>query len=83
MHFAENNSPLKVPVLQAATVENLRPGTLVRFRGMVQDMLDPEFYLGVYQEKDANGDAVWRTGKYTDTMGVSTSDLTTLSFATY
>jgi len=23
---------------------------VVRYRGMVQDMLDPEFFLGVYQQ---------------------------------
>jgi hypothetical protein len=31
---------------------------LVRFRGMVQDMFDPEFYVGTYRERDA------ATGEY-------------------
>jgi len=39
-------------------MEKLAPGSLVRYRGMVQDMLNPEFFLGVYQEKLSSGETV-------------------------
>ena len=29
-------------------MDYIQPNSLVKFRGMVQDMLDPEFYLGKY-----------------------------------
>lgn len=41
-----------VPALDTTAVEMLRPGSLVRFQGMVQDMWDQEFYLGVYEQRD-------------------------------
>ena len=42
----------RVPALDATPVETLRPGSLVRFQGMVQDTWDPEYYLGVYELRD-------------------------------
>ena len=39
----------QVPSLNDTKPELLRPNTLVRFRGMVQDMGNPEFYLGGYK----------------------------------
>lgn len=39
----------KVPMLNAATIRCIQPNTLVRFRGMVQDMLGNEFYVGAYK----------------------------------
>ena len=33
----------------------LLDGSLVRFCGMVQDVHDPEYYDGVYEEVDASG----------------------------
>lgn len=42
----------RVPALDTTPLEQLRPGTLVRFQGMVKDMWDPEFYMGVYEEID-------------------------------
>ncbi|KAL2896093.1 Mini-chromosome maintenance complex-binding protein [Bienertia sinuspersici] len=43
------------------SVKYLQPNTLVRFRGMIQDMLGNEFYVGAY--KDGSN---WRTNKYSD-----------------
>lgn len=40
----------KVPLITQKTIDSYPSGSLVRFRGMIQDMLDPEFYLGVYEE---------------------------------
>ncbi len=44
---------------------NLAPNMLVRFRCMVQDTLEPEFYTGVYEVSDnATGSTSIRTLKY-------------------
>ncbi|CAL9123278.1 unnamed protein product [Musa textilis] len=51
----------QVPILDASTIRWVQPNTLVRFRGMVQDMLGNELYVGAYK----NG-STWRTNKFTD-----------------
>lgn len=51
----------QVPVLNHETVTWLRPNSLVRFRGMIQDMLGNEFYVGAYKDG-----SVWRTNKFSD-----------------
>ena len=33
-------------------VDLLKPNTLVRYRGMVSDLSDPEYYLGVYNKNN-------------------------------
>ncbi|KAK9167966.1 hypothetical protein Syun_000106 [Stephania yunnanensis] len=38
-----------------------QPNSLVRFRGMVQDMLGNEFYVGAFKD-----DSMWRTNKFAD-----------------
>ncbi|KAK1570503.1 hypothetical protein Q3G72_002880 [Acer saccharum] len=57
----DQGSPSQVPVLNPTTIRRIQPNTLVRFRGMIQDMLGNEFYVGAYKN-----DAVWRTNKFTD-----------------
>ncbi|XP_066912397.1 mini-chromosome maintenance complex-binding protein-like [Clytia hemisphaerica] len=50
------------------------------FRGMVQDMLDPEFYLGKYFTKNTNtGEKTTRIGCFTDT-GCKQSPLEIIDF---
>ncbi|KAM0875656.1 hypothetical protein ACQ4PT_036659 [Festuca glaucescens] len=39
----------KVPLLDASNLGLIKPNTLVRFRGMVQDMLGNEFYAGAFK----------------------------------
>ncbi|KAF3562587.1 hypothetical protein DY000_02018950 [Brassica cretica] len=39
---------LKVPILDSSSIKWV-PNTLVRFRGMIQDMLGNEFYAGAYK----------------------------------
>ena len=41
----------RIPLLTAEAwrMGRLRPDSLVRYRGMVQDIFDPEFYVGVYE----------------------------------
>ena len=48
----------QLPLLNATPLDNIRPGTLVRFRGMVQDMLQPEFFVGVFREIREDGTKV-------------------------
>ncbi|KAM0918896.1 hypothetical protein ACQ4PT_008613 [Festuca glaucescens] len=51
----------KVPLLDASNLGLIKPNTLVRFRGMVQDMLGNEFYAGAFKDG-----STWRTNKFTD-----------------
>ncbi|XP_028958164.1 mini-chromosome maintenance complex-binding protein-like isoform X2 [Malus domestica] len=51
----------QVPLLNSASIRWVQPNTLVRFRGMIQDMLGNEFYVGAYTDG-----SVWRTNKFTD-----------------
>ncbi|KZV51929.1 hypothetical protein F511_09193 [Dorcoceras hygrometricum] len=51
----------QVPMLSPSTLKWVLPNSLVRFRGMIQDMLGNEFYVGAYK----NGDT-WRTNKFAD-----------------
>uniref|UniRef100_A0A5B7BBM3 Putative mini-chromosome maintenance complex-binding protein n=1 Tax=Davidia involucrata TaxID=16924 RepID=A0A5B7BBM3_DAVIN len=57
----DNGGLSQVPILNATNIRGLQPNTLVRFRGMIQDMLGNEFYIGA--NKDG---AIWRTNKFTD-----------------
>ncbi|MBN3295848.1 MCMBP protein, partial [Amia calva] len=57
----------KVPSLNDVPLHYLKPNSLVKFRCMVQDMFDPEFYMGVYETVDPTSKArVLRSGKYRD-----------------
>ncbi|NXE84781.1 MCMBP protein, partial [Cochlearius cochlearius] len=63
----ENNATNWVPSLNDVPVHYLKPNSLVKFRCMVQDMFDPEFYVGVYETVDPNTNArVLHFGKYRD-----------------
>ena len=57
-----------VPCLNACRPEAVPPGALVRFVGMVQDVLDPEFYVGAYDEVLPDGSRRVRTGKFRDEL---------------
>ncbi|KAD2805243.1 hypothetical protein E3N88_38620 [Mikania micrantha] len=48
-------------MLTPSTVKRVQPNSLVRFRGMIQDMLGNEFYVGAYKNKDT-----WNTNKFAD-----------------
>lgn len=52
----------QVPILDRTSLPHLQPNTLVRYRGMIQDMLGNEFYVGVYKD----GGGTWTTNKFTD-----------------
>ncbi|XP_012840012.1 PREDICTED: mini-chromosome maintenance complex-binding protein [Erythranthe guttata] len=51
----------QVPILNPSTIKRVQPNTLVRFRGMIQDMLGNEFYVGAYKDG-----CKWRTNKFAD-----------------
>ncbi|XP_020575358.1 mini-chromosome maintenance complex-binding protein [Phalaenopsis equestris] len=57
----EENGLSKVPILDKSSLTWMRPNTLVRFRGMVQDMLGNELYIGAFKDG-----STWSTNKFTD-----------------
>ena len=57
----------QIPSLNDIPLHNLKPNSLVRIRCMIQDMFDPEFYLGLYEVEDnKTGAKTMRSGKYKD-----------------
>jgi len=54
--------------LNTAPNHSLVEGQLVKFRGMVQDMFDPEYYIAEYQVREKGGGVVSRSGRYRDTV---------------
>eukprot|EP01126_Amoeba_proteus_P041638 TRINITY_DN4486_c0_g1_i7.p2 TRINITY_DN4486_c0_g1~~TRINITY_DN4486_c0_g1_i7.p2 ORF type:complete len:381 (-),score=69.33 TRINITY_DN4486_c0_g1_i7:1934-3076(-) len=60
-----------IPYLTPEVISKLAPNSLVRYRGMVQDIFDPEFYVGKFYEHDnLTGEKVLRHGKYQDLVTV-------------
>ncbi|XP_061084005.1 mini-chromosome maintenance complex-binding protein [Conger conger] len=63
----ESNAGNWVPSLNDVPLHYLTPNSLVRFRCLVQDMFDPEFYMGTYEHLDpASKTKVLKSGKYKD-----------------
>uniref|UniRef100_A0A8P4KEG7 Mini-chromosome maintenance complex-binding protein n=1 Tax=Dicentrarchus labrax TaxID=13489 RepID=A0A8P4KEG7_DICLA len=76
-HLKEKDAPTSVPSLNDVPLHYLKPNSLVKFRCLIQDMFDPEFYMGVYETVDpATKAKVLRCGKYKDVTecGVSRVD---------
>ncbi|XP_062851647.1 mini-chromosome maintenance complex-binding protein isoform X2 [Trichomycterus rosablanca] len=62
-----NDTQCWVPSLNDVPLHYLKPNSLVKFRCMVQDMFDPEFFMGVYETVDpVTNVKVLRCGKYKD-----------------
>ncbi|KAH8411934.1 hypothetical protein KR222_002799 [Zaprionus bogoriensis] len=57
-----------IPLLNHTPLHQLRDQGLVRFRGMVQDMMDPEIYLERYELKSPDGSTRLQQGKYRDCL---------------
>ena len=56
-----------MPSLNEAPLHSLPPTCLVRYRCMVQDMFDPEYFLGLYEVEDGKaGQKVLRSGMFKD-----------------
>lgn len=62
--FAESGH-LQVPEINSVPLDAIPVNSLVRFRGMVQDMFDVEYYIGAYKDQ-----GVWHTSKYMDVADV-------------
>lgn len=63
----------QIPLLNYVPLHTLQDNSLVRFRGMVQDMMDPEIYLEKYLVKNSADDDNFaqnrlQNGKYRDTL---------------
>ncbi|XP_047208343.1 mini-chromosome maintenance complex-binding protein isoform X1 [Girardinichthys multiradiatus] len=63
----EKEAQTLVPSLNDVPLHYLKPNSLVKFRCLLQDMFDPEFYMGVYETVDPTTKAkMLRCGKYKD-----------------
>ncbi|XP_034465077.1 mini-chromosome maintenance complex-binding protein [Hippoglossus hippoglossus] len=63
----EKEAQTWVPSLNDIPLHYLKPNTLVKFRCLIQDMFDPEFYMGAYETVDPSSKAkVLRCGRYKD-----------------
>ncbi|KAM9726909.1 mini-chromosome maintenance complex-binding protein [Menidia menidia] len=66
-HLKEENAQMMVPSLNDVPLHYLKPDSLVKFRCLIQDMFDPEFYMGVYETASPSTQAkILRCGKYKD-----------------
>jgi len=72
-----NNVWEKIPSLNTFEfLEQVPSGTLVRYRGMIQDMFDPEYYLGLYESSNLiTGEKRKLCGKYRDTIEVINDEI--------
>uniref|UniRef100_A0A8B9GYX5 Mini-chromosome maintenance complex-binding protein n=1 Tax=Astyanax mexicanus TaxID=7994 RepID=A0A8B9GYX5_ASTMX len=65
--ITDNFDGIIVPSLNEVPLHYLKPNSLVKFRCMIQDMFDPEFFMGVYETVDPSTNSkVLRCGKYKD-----------------
>ncbi|MEQ2303435.1 hypothetical protein AMECASPLE_016894 [Ameca splendens] len=63
----EKEAQTLVPSLNDVPLHYLKPNSLVKFRCLLQDMFDPEFYMEVYETVDPTTKAkMLRCGKYKD-----------------
>lgn len=59
----------KIPVINNwKDLSRLKNTQLVRFRGLVQNMFDPEIYLETYEVKITNEATEMRSAKFCDTI---------------
>lgn len=62
----------QIPLLNCTESHNLLDGTLVRFRGMVQDIRNPEFFFDKFKVYNTvTKETTTRSGKYRDICTVS------------
>lgn len=68
----------QIPLLNCTQLHDLRDNALVRFRGMIQDMQDPECYLERYEVRRKDNGLVLRVqdGKYRDVLVMSKDEET-------
>uniref|UniRef100_A0A671XWL5 Mini-chromosome maintenance complex-binding protein n=1 Tax=Sparus aurata TaxID=8175 RepID=A0A671XWL5_SPAAU len=61
----EKDAHTWVPSLNDVPLHYLKPNSLVKFRCLIQDMFDPEFFMGAYETVDPSTN-VLRCGRYKD-----------------
>ncbi|XP_037975058.2 mini-chromosome maintenance complex-binding protein [Plutella xylostella] len=62
---------LRIPLINSNASHNLSDGALVRFRGMIQDMHNPEFFFESFEVfNTATNECKIKSGKYRDTADV-------------
>ncbi|XP_046680106.1 mini-chromosome maintenance complex-binding protein-like [Homalodisca vitripennis] len=67
--FKKDDSWEKVPLINTTPHHLLKDGQLVRFRGMIQDMYNPVYYLATYEVLDTTtNQKIVRSGKYKDSL---------------
>ncbi|XP_072742432.1 mini-chromosome maintenance complex-binding protein [Anoplolepis gracilipes] len=65
----------EIPLLNNVQLQNITDKQLVRFRGMVQDMYDPEYFFKQYEVKNTKtGQSDIRCGMYTDAARCSSHE---------
>ncbi|CAG9560920.1 unnamed protein product [Danaus chrysippus] len=65
----------KIPLVNSNASHNLSDGKLVRFRGMVQDMHNTEFYFEHFEVfNTVTNETKIKTGKYTDTAHIQENE---------
>jgi len=65
----EEGSMANIPSINEMDSQDMREGQLVKFRCMVQDMFDPEFFMSQYRVKSlVDGSIKTVTGRYRDTL---------------
>ncbi|XP_024887106.1 mini-chromosome maintenance complex-binding protein-like isoform X1 [Temnothorax curvispinosus] len=58
---------MEIPLLNNARLHDIKDKELVRFRGMIQDMYNPEYYFKQYEVKNTDtGESNIRSGMYMD-----------------
>ncbi|XP_034129011.1 mini-chromosome maintenance complex-binding protein [Drosophila guanche] len=63
-----------IPLLNYTPLHKLKDQCLVRFRGMIQDMMDPEIYLECYEVKSTDGNKRVQHGKYHDCLKLAAGE---------
>lgn len=67
--LSNESTRIKIPLISNwENFNRLKDMQLVRFRGLVQNMLDPEIYLETYQTKNENDVLQIRKGKFRDNL---------------
>lgn len=85
-HFMANQSDCKqllenadalqeIPCLNSSSLDYFKEGQLVKFRGMIQDIFNPEYYYENYEVKDTNtGASSIRSGMFVDITQCSSQE---------
>ena len=55
-----------IPYLNARSLGRIQHNSLVRYRGIVQDVYDEEYFVGVYVQKQQTGESRLMLSKYRD-----------------